>query len=384
MHTYTFRAKLTLPQRDQARPRPGTPSRRLSAGEDERPGQAREQQQGQWIVNGNTTSKASLHALLHGLAEGREPAHAYHPDARWQGMHPIGTLEGVGAISRFWRALRGAFPDMERRDLIFVGGDNHDDPRKPGWRAPHLVAALGHYQATFAADYLGIPATGGVVHLRYAEAHWLDGGKIRHSRVMIDLLDLMRQAGVWPLPPSLGTEGTWPGPASLDGVRLTDEPPRPGASALETIFAMHRALLSFDGKSLDSMPHGQYWTDNFMYYAAAGIGMTRGLQGFRAHHQIPFLKAFPDRIAEGHFIRISDGDYAVTGGNVMGTHRDTYMGMPATGRRISVPVMDFYRLDGDRIAENWLPMDVLGMAAQMGNDLLARLRHLTGHPVTSL
>lgn len=335
-------------------------------------------------VQTNSQIKQALFGYLQDLTGGRNPADVYHHDASCQAMHPLGNLEGVDAIAAMWRGLRQAFPDMERRDLIFVGGENQEEPRRPGWwRAPHLVATLGHYQATFSEDYLGIPATGGVVHLRYAEAHWLDGDKIRNSWVIIDLLDLMRQAGVWPLPPSLGTEGMWPAPASLDGVQF-GQPPEREQTALETVFAMHNALLSFDGKNLDTMDHGQYWTQHFMYYAASGVGMTRSLEGFRAHHQIPFLKAFPDRTAEGHFIRISDGNYAVTGGNVIGTHVGQYLGMPGTGKAFCLPVMDFYRLEGDKIAENWLPADMLGMAYGLGNDLLARVRHLSGHPVRVL
>ena len=56
------------------------------------------------------------------------------------------------------------------------------------------------------------------------------------------------------------------------------------------------------------------------------------------------------------------------------------MGMPAPGKTIEVNVMDFYRLEGRRIAENWLPIDVLGMASQMGCDIFERLRHYDGHP----
>ena len=112
--------------------------------------------------------------------------------------------------------------------------------------------------------------------------------------------------------------------------------------------------------------------------------MTRGLDAFRAHHQIPFLRTFPDRNARGHFIRISDGPYAVTGGVVYGTDSGEIMGMPATGKVIDIKVMDFYRLDGTRIAENWLPIDVLGMAHQMGYDVFKRLRHYRGRPQRTL
>jgi len=321
--------------------------------------------------------------LLHHLAQGGAAREVFHEDAVLHASHPFGTRRGVEAIAALWQDLRRALPDMERRDLILVGGTNRDDPRLDAPRAPHMVAALGHLQGTFQRDLCDIPATNGVVHLRYAEAYWLDGERIRRAHVIIDLLDLMRQAGIWPLPPSLGAEGMWPGPAPQDGLRLADAAWE-GVDALDTVLAMHAALLSFDGKSLASMPHAEYWTEHFMYYAAAGVGMCRGLAGFRAHHQIPFLRAFPDRRSRGHFIRISDGPYAVTGGTVLGTHSGAFLGMPATGRLIEMPVMDFYRLEGTRIAENWLPMDVAWVAEQMGNDLFERLRHYRGRPRTEL
>ena len=329
-------------------------------------------------------TKKTAHRLLADLARGAPVADIYHESATWVGSHPFGTVSGHGAIAAIWADLRAALPDMERRDLIFVGGENQDDPRLTTWRAPHMVAAIGHLQGTFAADYHGIPATHGAVHLRYAEGHFIEHGRIRQSWVLFDLLDLMRQAGVWPLPASLGAEGMWPGPATQDGLRLTDRP-EDRSDSLASVFKMHNALLSFDGKNLESMRHADYWTQNFMYYAGAGIGMMRGMAGFQAHHQIPFLRAFPDRGARGHFIRISDGPYAVTGGTVFGTHTGEIMGMTATGRVIDMPVMDFYRLDETgRIAENWLPIDVLGIAYQMGNDLLGRVRHYRGNPRRSL
>ena len=61
------------------------------------------------------------------------------------------------------------------------------------------------------------------------------------------------------------------------------------------------------------------------------------------------------------------------------------MGIAATGRKLRMRVMDFYRFDDDgKIAENWLPNDTIGLMNQMGVDVMARMRHLTGHPDTSL
>ena len=326
-------------------------------------------------------AKAAVHRLMTDLAAGADPASVWHPDAAMEASQPWGRLDPAG-IASLWADLRRALPDMERRDLIVVGGANRDDPRVSDPRAPHLVATLSHLEGTFAEALRGLPPTRGVVSLRIAEAHWLDGERVRRSWTFLDLVDLMRQAGVWPLPRSYGVEATWPGPATQDGLRLGE--PQEGR-ALDAVLAMHDALHAFDGSDVRSMPQDRFWAPGFMYHAGGGIGACRGLEGFRAHHQIPFLRAFPDRIGTGHFVRVSDGPYAVTGGVVAATHAGEWLGMTGTGRRVAVPVMDFYRLGPDgRIAENWLPIDVVGIAAQMGHDLLGRAEHYAGRPRAAL
>jgi steroid delta-isomerase-like uncharacterized protein len=51
---------------------------------------------------------------------------------------------------------------------------------------------------------------------------------------------------------------------------------------------------------------------------------------------------------------------------VRGTHQGAFMSVPATGREIFVEVMNFFRLSGDKIAEEWAVMDALGLLQQMG------------------
>ncbi|MEM9707687.1 MAG: ester cyclase [Pseudomonadota bacterium] len=326
--------------------------------------------------------KARIGEVMAALAQGGAVEYAFHGDARAEVSWPWGSLSGE-ALAGFFLDLQKAFPGAERHDLIRIGGPNRDDPRFPGPRAPHLVAAIGTLRARFRAPFLGLPPTGAEVLLRFGEAHWLDGDRIRQSHIIFDLVDFLDQIGLSPLPRSFGDPSPWPDPATGDGIRL-DSAEWDGPDALDTVFAMHKALIAFDGKTLASMPHAQFWTEDFAYIAAAGIGMMRGLDGFRAHHQIPFLRAFPDRSSEGHFIRVADGPYAVTGGTVFGNHSAPWLGMTATGRVARLPVMDFYRLEGDKIAENWLPADIAGCAAGLGNDLLARARHYAGMPATEL
>lgn len=291
--------------------------------------------------------------------------------------HPINELAGIGAgLEHLWLPLRRALPDMERREHFVAGGRYRDS----NW-----IACMGHYLGTFERDLLGIPATRGVVHLRYCEGHELRDGVIVASYLFLDFLDLMHQAGYFPLAPSLGREMRWLPPRTLDGVILTPQDESRSKQTIDTILRMHAALGFYSGAPptravLDEMEQAKHWHPNFMWYGPAGIGTTRGLKGYEDYHQIPFLVAFPDRggSAQGHFIRIGDGYYAVTGGwgYLRATHTGGELfGVPPTGKRLKMRVMDFYRCDDETIVENWIPIDVPHVLLQMGVDVFGRMRH---------
>jgi predicted ester cyclase len=302
-------------------------------------------------------------------------ASTYSDDARLFAFHPVNEHLGSAAVAdALWRPIRESFPDVERRDQIVVAGD---------YEGGEFVCCYSKLQGTFEDDWLGIPASHGVVSLRCCEINRIEAGKIVAAHVLIDVLDLMHQTGCWPISPSLGAEGAWLSPATQDGVNLDGVDPEAGAKALKIIKAMHAGLFAFDGKDLASMQHAQYWTPNFMWYGPAGIGTSRGLRGFEAHHQIPFLRAFPDRSGGRHVANVSDGNYVVTGGwpSVVATHTGPdWLNVGPTGRRIEMRVMDFYRLENGLIAENWVPLDICDILRQMGVDVFARLRHLVGEP----
>lgn len=326
-------------------------------------------------------NKKTAWRLLRNLASDRssDPSRqvesAYHADAQWFGSHPLNDVHGTGAIAaNVWAPLKQAMPDMERRDTLVAAGST--DGR-------NLVATLGHFQGTFENDWLDIPATHGVVYLRYGEVHELADDRIVKTYALWDLLDLIRQSGYWPIAPSLGAECMWPGPAGTEGLLLDSVDLQAGGASREIVMGMHRALFSFDGKSVESMAEQErFWSEDFLWYGPSGIGTTRGLRGFQAHHQIPFLRAFPDRKGGGHIISIGDGEFVVTGGwpSVVATHTGPdWLGLAPTGKHVDMRVMDFYRVANGRIAENWVPIDVVDILRQLGVDVFARLRHLKGH-----
>ena len=68
----------------------------------------------------------------------------------------------------------------------------------------------------------------------------------------------------------------------------------------------------------------------------------------------------------------------MTGGwpSVEATHEGEWLGIPATNKRIKMRVMDFYRLENNRIAENWVPIDIIHILYQMGFDVFGRLKEM--------
>ena len=300
---------------------------------------------------------------------------AYAPEAEWRGSHPLNEIHGAAAMAaRVWTPLLASFPDLERRDLILAGGE---------YQGNDLVACMGHYCGTFRDDWLTIPATGRPVYIRYGEVHRIVDGKIVQSSCLWDIMDVIRQAGFWPVAPSLGTEGMWPGPITGDGLVLYESDPAEGAANLAQTLAMHKTLGDYDDlgnlgrDGLLNMPQKQHWHPRMMWYGPAGIGTTRGLAGFVDDHQLPFRRAFPNRRGGHHYIRIGDGPYSVTGGwpSVLATHAGGgFMGLSPTDRAVTMRVMDFYLHHEGLIRENWVPLDIIHLLLQMDVDVLGRMQ----------
>jgi steroid delta-isomerase-like uncharacterized protein len=63
---------------------------------------------------------------------------------------------------------------------------------------------------------------------------------------------------------------------------------------------------------------------------------------------------------------IADGDRVWLRLHATGTHAGPFMGVPATGRRIDVTVIDIVRIADGRLVEHWGVADRLTVAQQIG------------------
>ena len=63
---------------------------------------------------------------------------------------------------------------------------------------------------------------------------------------------------------------------------------------------------------------------------------------------------------------IASGDKVVSRFKWSGTHRGDFLGIPATGRRVTVPGVVIDRLNAGKMADSRILMDTMGMMQQLG------------------
>jgi predicted ester cyclase len=82
-------------------------------------------------------------------------------------------------------------------------------------------------------------------------------------------------------------------------------------------------------------------------------------------HIARYEAAFPsyEMIAED---MIAEGDKVVVRLLFRGTHKGDLMGIPPTGKQVTVPFILIYRLASDKIVEQWMQGDSLGLLQQLG------------------
>jgi hypothetical protein len=63
------------------------------------------------------------------------------------------------------------------------------------------------------------------------------------------------------------------------------------------------------------------------------------------------------------------GEWAAAFGRQEATHSGEFLGIAATGKRVEIRYMDFWKVVDGKIADNWVNVDFPHVAAQLGVDL---------------
>lgn len=121
-------------------------------------------------------------ALNDHVIEGQEEF--WSEDMVWYGPAGIGTKTSLKDFQdNHQRPFLHAFPDKFAVDEIRFGSGE--------W-----AAATGYQRATHLGEYLGIPASGKEVKIRYMDIWRAQDGKLVENWVLIDILGFLEQIGI--------------------------------------------------------------------------------------------------------------------------------------------------------------------------------------------
>ena len=320
-------------------------------------------------------AQAAIDAAPAGASADALAAHVAQ-DYRWRGYHPFGDLAGAGVVaSTFWDPLKTALTRLQRREDIFFAGLNEIDGFQSTW-----VVSMGHLMGLFDAPWLGIRPTRKMAFLRYCSFDRVADGRIVETASYIDIPHLMAQAGQNPFGPQTGAFMVQPGPLTHDGLLDAPQPEDAGARTRAAINAMIGDLGTWQlGLPLEE-ELARTWHDDMFWWGPHGIGASYTIERYAKQHSGPFRAAFTDRTGTGHVARLAEGHYGGFFGwpNFTARHTGGFMGMPATGQLGEFRVIDIYRRSGDKLAENWIFIDLLHYWKSQGVDILARATEIGG------
>jgi len=314
----------------------------------------------------NTADPASLTSILKSQLT---------PDFQWYGVYPFDEQHGPEAVAEaFWIPFLNSWKNVQRRQDIFLAGTSEIDQTE--W-----VISMGHLMGLLDQDWLGMRATRKLAFLRYADFYCVQEGQLVRGVFFCDLIGVMHQLGISPLPLQTGVSFLYPGPRTHDGLLFEYQDNRESKKTLDLVNRMIADLTTLD-ISGDDLPPPEYlartWHKDMVWYGPAGIGATYTIPRYQEQHQYPFRTGLRGKRFNGHLCRLAEGNYAGFFGwpNLTNTAVGGFLGLPASDRAADMRVVDIYRREGDKLAENWVLIDLPWWLKQQGVDILKRTEQI--------
>ena len=117
----------------------------------------------------------------------------------------------------------------------------------------------------------------------------------------------------------------------------------------------------FNGRNFDLID--ELFAKNWVYHGPAGQEI-HGPEGLKQYLTI-YFNAFPDLHAKVEDV-FAEGDRVVSRATCSGTHKGDLMGIAPTGKQATIPAICISRFSGNKVAEDWELVDLLGMMQQLG------------------
>ena len=300
------------------------------------------------------------------------------PELQWYGVYPFNEQKGGDAVAEvFWIPFLSAWSNVQRRQDIFLAGTSEID--NADW-----VISMGHFMGLLDVNWLGLPASRKIAFLRYADFNCIKDGKIIRSSFFCDLIGLMHQLGLNPLPLQTGASFVYPGPRTHDGLLIEPQDQQESQKTLKLVNQMIGDLTDLN-KNENDCPHPDLlkktWHDDMIWYGPAGIGASYTIPRYQEQHQLPFRRGLKDKVFNGHICRFAEGNYAGFFGwpNLTNTPIGGFLGLPASNIAADMRVVDIYRREGEKLSENWVLIDLPWWLKQQGVDVLERTKTIINY-----
>ncbi|WP_281973845.1 nuclear transport factor 2 family protein [Ruegeria faecimaris] len=288
----------------------------------------------------------------------------------WRGMYPFHeqiSPERVADV--FWRPLKQAMGPLQRRPDIFFAGRNELDGFSSVW-----VVEMGHLMGTWDQSWIGLAPSRKLSFLRYCEFHRIEKEKIVETACYVDILNLLAQSGRHPSAGTTGSVLLTPGPATHDGLLYDAHSETEGRASVGLISDMVTDLRANKvGSPEEHMT--RFWTPNMCWFGPGGIGASAFFDGYRRGHSGPFEEGLEYVRHTEHVARLGEGNYGGFFGypSLSLRSKGGFLSLPPGEVEADMRIVDLYRRDGEKLAENWIFIDIPHFLAMQGVDILAEL-----------
>ena len=203
---------------------------------------------------------------------------------------------------------------------------------------------------THTGDFMGLPATGIQAQVTGNVLWRLADGKLVEGWEVSDNLGLMQQLGMMP---ATREDYTWGTPSTVTG-----DPGDPeGNKALLQRF-VEEIMNQQDLDLTDEL----FAADYVMHTAMSPVEV-RGPEGLKQMLAM-YAIAFPDAQVTIEDT-VAEEDQVAFRFTLTGTHNGELMGIPPTGRQVTITGISVHRFADGKFAETWASDDVLGMMEQL-------------------
>ena len=289
--------------------------------------------------------------------------------------HPFNELSGAEQVAnKLWKPIKDSFSPIQRRMDIFYAGINSHDIKEGKW-----VSSMGHFMGIFNKEFLGLKPNLKSILLRYAEFYKVENNKITEGAIFLDIINLMQQLGVSIIPESTGLVCVTPGPMNHKGLKFAESNSDESRKTLNLIHRMRDRLVK-ESKMMSFKEELELdWHKDMIWWGPGGIGASYTIDGYQKGHTKPFQDGLEFVKFSGHILSSAEDDLGGWFGwpNLIMKPKGNYLGLTnASDIESEMRVVDLYRRDGDKIAENWIFIDHLHFLKKLGVDLLERAKNL--------